>query len=161
MNELAWGTNNDLNDNQAYINSNLNRVGYSFSYISDKNIGTIDYECKKVSLMYDSINPKNISYVHHSDLHSSRKEEQKTYMTNKINEIRIPNHLIAYTNGYNEIVINGNNILPKALICYDEITTDDILFANKYHLSILLINSKKYRRSDAEYEGFYDNTYCI
>ena len=134
---------NDLNNHSDYINSNLNRSGYSFSFISDKNIGTIDYLGKNIVLMYDSINPENISYVHRSDMHSGNKKEQKTFISNKINEIKTPQDLMLFTNGYNEIVINGNNIVPKALICYDEITNDDVSFANKYNLVILLINTSK------------------
>ena len=152
---------NDLSDKEDYINSNLNRIGYSFSYISNKNIGTMDYTGESVVLMYDKLDYNNISYVHHSDMHSGKIDEKNSFVTNKINEIRVPESLIANTNGYNEIIINGNNIIPTALICYDVITDSDILFAKKYNLSILLINTTKYKRWDFNYEDYYDNTYSL
>ena len=152
---------NDLSDNYDNINCNLGRIGYSFSFISNKNIGTLDYTRDGVTLMYGDINYKNISYVHHSDMHTGYKYKQESFISNKINEIKTPQDLIARTNGYNEIYINGSNIRPTALICYDEITDNDIAFANKYQLSILLINSSKYKRRDAEYEDYFDNSYSI
>ncbi len=152
---------NDLSDKANYINSNLNRLGYSFSYISDKNIGTTDFEQKKVVLLYDQINPNNISYVHHADIHSSRKIKQDTYLSNKVNELSSPDRLAMMANGYNEVYINGNNIVPTALICYDNITNDDVLFAKKYNLSIVLMNTSKYRRDDGRYEDFFDNSYTL
>lgn len=153
--------NDDLKGNMDYLNSNLDRFSYSFSYISDKNIGTMDYTRKSITLMYDSINPNNISYVHHSDLHSGKKIKQDSFITNKINEIKTPEDLINRTSDYNEIVINGNMIIPKALICYDDITDTDITFAKEHNLVILLINTSKYKTRDAEYEDFFDNTYSL
>lgn len=152
---------NDLSDKANYINSNLNRLGYSFSYISDKNIGTTDFEQKKVTLLYDKINPNNISYIHHADIHSSKRIKQDAYLSNKINELSSPNRLATMANGYNEVFINGNNIIPTALICYNNVTNDDILFAKKYNLSIVLMNTSKYQRSDGRYEDFFDSSYSL
>ena len=151
----------DLSDKDNYINSNLNRLGYSFSYISNKNIGTTDFKQKNVVLLYDKIDPNNISYVHHADIHSSKRIKQDGYLSNKVNELLSPSSLMAMTNGYNEVYINGNNIVPTALICYDNITNDDVLFAKKYNLSIVLMNTSKYRRDDGRYEDFFDNSYTL
>ena len=129
----------DLSDNSDYINSNLNKLGYSFSYISDKNIGTIDYMQKNVVLFYDNIDYNNIMYVYHSDMFSGVLDAiQDRFVSNKVNEIHTPNSLISNTRNYNEIYIKGNNIKPSALICYDDISNIDILFAKKYNLPILL-----------------------
>ncbi len=152
---------NDMSDKNDYIFSNLGNDSYSFSYISDKNIGTIDYEQKMVVLVYDSINPRNISYIHHSDIHKKSEKNKYTFLSYKINEIITPEKLISETNNYNEIVVNDTNIKPASLICYNEITSNDIAFANKYQLSILLINKDKYKRYEFYDEDFYDNTYVL
>ena len=56
----------DLTDHSDYIFSKRKRLGDSFSYIGDKNIGTTDYDMESVTLFYDKINYKNIMYVHHA-----------------------------------------------------------------------------------------------
>ena len=154
---------NDLSDHFAYINSTKERLGYSFSYISDKNIGTTDYNQKSVVLFYNDIDYKNIMYVHHADLHAKKMNEQDDFLSEKENEILTPHSLVAKTNNYNEIYIKSNNngIKPTALICYDSISANDIAFADKYNLAILVINRKKYKRYET-YEDDYDNyTYNI
>ena len=50
---------------------------------------------------------------------------------------------------------------PKALVCYDTITHDDIAFARKYQLSLLLINTKKYEHTISFDENYEENTYVI
>ena len=151
---------NDLTDHSDYIFLDDNRLGNSFSYISDKNIGTVDYEQKKVVLLYDNINYSNIMYVHSSDLHSKRMSIQDDYLSEKINELPTPDSLIGYTKNYNEIYIIGK-IKPKALVCYDNITRDDLAFAKKYDLSILLINKDKYRRYETFDDDYKKDTYII
>ena len=150
----------DLSDQSDYIFANDNYLGHSFSYISSKDIGTIDYEQKKVILLYDDIDFNNIMYVHHSDLHSKKMTMQDSYLSEKENEIVTPNSLMAYTKNYNEIYIVGKN-KPKALICYNEITKDDIAFAKKYNLSIVLLNTKKYKRFESYDDEYNDNSYVI
>ena len=146
-----------------YVNSEGRRLGYSFSYIGDKNIGTTDYDQNGVTLFYDKINYEDIMYVHHADLHSKRMNKQDDYLTHKINEITTPSSLIANTRNYNEIFIKNNTkrIVPTALICYDEINNNDIAFAKKYNLSILLINRSKYNRYELYDENFINDTYVI
>ena len=153
---------NDMFDNYKYVNSINNNLGDSFSYIGNHNIGTIDYLQSSVALFYDNIDYKNIMYVHRADLHSKRMNIQDDYLTEKENEIVTPNSLIANTNNYNEIYIKHgvNGIKPTALICYDTITSNDIDFARKYGLSILVINRRKYKRFDA-YDEYDDYSYVI
>ena len=145
------------------VNAEDGRLGYSFSYIGDKNIGTIDYDGKGVTLFYDNIDYKNIMYVHHGDLHSKKMNTQNDYLSIKENEMVTPESLIAHTKNYNEIYIKteGKENRPKALICYDVIDDKDIAFAKKYHVDLLVINRSKYKRYE-EYEDDYDDyTYNI
>ena len=146
-----------------YVYSEGNRLGYSFSYIGDKNIGTTDYNQKDVILYYDTIDYHNIMYVHHADLHSKKMVVQNDYLSVKENEIVTPSGLISQTNNYNEIFIksDGKRIVPTALVCYDTITDNDIGFAKKYNLSILVINREKYKRYETFDEEYDDNSYVI
>ena len=153
----------DLSNNTDYINSSINRLGYSFSYIGKYNIGTSDYDGKSVVLFYDNIDYNDIMYVHHADLHAKKMDRQNDYLSEKENEILSPQSLIAKTKNYNEVYIKSkiNGIKPKALICYGAITNNDIRFANKYDLAILLINRQKYKRYE-DYDDEYDRyTYNI
>ena len=151
----------DLSSHEDYIFSKKNRLGYSFSYIGDKNIGISDYDGNGVVLFYDDIDYHNIMYVHHSDLHAKKMEIQDDYLSEKENEIITSSKLIASTKNYNEIFIKGNDIKPTALICYDTITKNDIAFANKYNLSILLINREKYQKYETYDENYTENTYVL
>ena len=146
-----------------YVNSEGKRLGYSFSYIGDKNIGTMDYNQESVILFYDKIDYNNIMYVHHADLHSKKMDVQDDYLSNKENEIITPDSLISHTNNYNEIYIKNNSkrIVPTALICYNTITDNDIGFARKYNLSILVINKDKYKRYEKSDEDYDSYSYVI
>ena len=145
------------------VNAEDGRLGYSFSYIGDKNIGTIDYDGKAVTLFYDNIDYKNIMYVHHSDLHSKKMNTQNDYLSIKENEMVTPESLIAHTKNYNEIYIKteGKENKPKALICYDVIDDKDIAFAKKYHVALLVINRSKYKRYETYEDDYDDYTYNI
>ena len=145
------------------VNAEEGRLGFSFSYIGDKNIGTIDDDGKGVTLFYDNIDYKNIMYVHHADLHSKRMRIQDDYLSIKENEIVTPESLIANTNNYNEIYIksDGKGIRPKALVCYDKIDEKDIAFAKKHHVAILVINRSKYKRFHTFDEDYDDYSYTI
>ena len=153
----------DLSNQEDYIYSRRQRLGYSFSYISDVNIGTMDYSGENVTLFYDNINYKNIMYVHHSDLHAKDMTKQDDYLSVKENEIVTPNNLAARTTNYNEIYIKSNNedIKPTALICYDKITDKDLNFAKKYNLAILVINKEKYKTSKTYEDDFDKYSYVI
>ena len=144
------------------VYSKKNQLGYSFSYISDKNIGTIDLDKKSVTLFYDNIDYKNIMYVHHADLHAKKMQVQNDYLSAKENEILSPASLIARTNNYNEIYIKSDTgIKPTALICYDNITESDIAFAQRYELSLLLIDTTKYKSYKSFDEDYDSSSYCI
>ena len=146
-----------------YVNSKGKRLGYSFSYISDTNIGTSDYDGNSIALFYDNIDFNKIMYVHHSDLHSANMTEQDDYLSIKENEIMTPNSLIANTRNYNEIYIKSSKdgIKPTALICYDQIFPYDVSFAKKYNLSILVIKRDKYQRFETYEEDYDSNSYVI
>ena len=67
------------------------------------------------------------------------------------------------TKYYNELVIKkgSNGIKPSGVVCFDTIEEKDLVFANKYHLPIILINSQKYYHNDG-YTDFDDaDTYVI
>ena len=153
----------DLLNKEDYVFSKKGHLGYSFSYISNHNIGTIDYEQKNVTLFYSDIDYRNIMYVHHGDLHSKKMNVQDDYLSNKENEIIQPERLIGKTNNYNEIYIKSgkNGIKPTALVCYDKITNHDIDFAKKYNLALLIINSQKYRRYERYDDDYDDYSYVI
>ncbi len=153
----------DLSDNSEYLFSKDNRFGYSFSYISNHHIGTIDYYQKNVILLYDNIIPENIAYVHHADMHSGLVNNPITwYISEKENELLTPKNLMYETKNYNEIFIRGNDgFKPKALVCYNEISTADVNFANKYQLSIVLINTTKYRNKMTYEDSYEDYTYIL
>ncbi len=146
-----------------HVNSEGRRLGYSFSYIGDKNIGTIDFDGKGVTLFYDDIDYKSIMYVHHGDLHSKRMDIQDDYLSQKENEIVTPKSLIAHTKSYNEIYIKnlGKGIKPKALVCYDQIDDKDIAFAKKHNVSLLVINRKKYQRYEYFDEDYDSYSYVL
>ena len=153
---------NDLT-NDDYVFSKKRRLGYSFSYISNRNIGTMDYYDKNVLLFYDNINYQNIMYVHHTDMYTGKRDELNTYLTDKENEIVTPSGLISKTINYNEIYIKSGDdgIKPTALVCYDVIKEEDIAFAKKYNLSILLINKEKYQRYTTFEDELDSNTYVL
>ena len=91
---------NDKSNHYDHINLIDNSLGHSFSYISNNNIGTIDYLQKNVAILYDDIDFNNIMYVHHADLHSKQMATQDDYLSEKHNEILTPNALIAQTKNY-------------------------------------------------------------
>ena len=154
---------NDLRDHENYIYSKIRRLGYSFSYIGDQNIGTIDYDGEYVTLLYDNIDYKDIMYVHHGDISARCMEKQDDYLSSKENELVTPEDLVANTNSYNEIYIKGSNngIKPTALVCYSRISGNEIAFAKKYNLSILVINKEKYKQGKKFDDDFVSYSYVI
>lgn len=153
----------NLFNNYDKVNSQERRLGFSFSYIGDKNIGTIDYDGKGVTLFYDNLDYHNIMYVHHGDLHSKKMVVQDDYVSVKENDILTPERLISHTKNYNEIFIksDGRGIRPKALICYDKIDDKDIGFAMKHHVDLLVINRNKYKRYETYDDDFDSYSYVI
>ena len=152
----------DLSDHYDDIFSKTNKLGYSFSYIGDQNIGTIDYDGKSVALYYDDIDYKNIMYVHHGDLHAKNMQVQEDYLSEKENDILSADSLISETKNYNEIYVkNDIGIKPKALICYNTVSINDIAFAEKYGLAILLIQRERYHQNRMFDEDYDSYTYSL
>ncbi len=149
--------------NTNYLLSKENRLGYSFSYISHNNIGTSDYAKNHVTLYYDDIDYHNIMYVHHSDLHTGIVSCQNKYLSVKENEILSATQLIAKTKNYNEVYIKSSSegIRPKALVCYNKISINDISFAKKHNLVILIINTNKYKYYETFDDDYLENSYMI
>lgn len=146
-----------------YVNSKKEKDYYSFSYISDRNIGSIGKNGNGFTLLYSDINPEYITHVYHDDAGSSYLLKEKHFITDKFNEIHTPSSLIMDTKYYNEIVIKKekDGIKPSALVCFNEINTHEYAFAKEYKLPILLINSNKYYQNN-DYTDFNDyDTYCI
>lgn len=132
----------DLSKEASYFNG-ASKYAVNFSYIGKENITIIgDYE-RNVVLLYDSIDPNDIMYVFHDDSGMNIKGDLVEH--ENTNELLDSKSLMLWTNYYNDIIIKNNDrIKPSALVCLDKITDEDILFARKYQLSIVLINSKKY-----------------
>ena len=132
----------DLADYTTIFNCE-SKYAANFSYIGKANITIIGDYKKNVVLLYDNINPDDIMYVFHDDSGMSIKSE--LIESENINEILEPSSLMSWTKYYNDIIIKNNNRnKPSALVCLDIITDEDILFAKKYSLSIVLINSNHY-----------------
>lgn len=150
-------------DKSDYIYSTDNRVGYSFSFVGNLFFGTIDYTKKNVLLYYDNIDYKRIMYVHHSDMSTGVQYVQKSYLTECENEILSPNILIGKTKNYSEVLIKPgeDGIKPTALVCYDTISKNDVSFAKRYNLSILLVNTKKYYMGNEEDMDYQRYTYVL
>ena len=138
----------DEKENDDYIYSRKNRLGYNFAYASSYDIGIIENDSESVLLYYDDIDYRNIMYVHHTDMASGIMIKQNDYVSHKENEIVTPNELASHTINYSDVYIKpgSNGIMPSALICCDVLTEEDIAFAKSYNLSILLVNTKKYKR---------------
>ncbi len=148
-------------DYDKYVYSRKDKDYYSFSYIGDKNINSI--RGNSYTLLYSDINPDYIAHIYHDDASSSNLLHEKHFVTDKFNEIHTPESLTRDTKYYNELVIkNGEDgIKPSAVVCYDEITKEEIELAKEYQLPILLINSKKYHQEEG-YTDFDDyDTYSI
>ena len=90
-------------------------------------------------------------------------DKQDDYLSEKENELVTPSGLIANTKNYNEIYIKAGveGIRPKALVCYDRISHDDIAFAEKYDLALLVINREKYKRYETYEDDYVLNSYMI
>ena len=63
---------------ETYVYSQKERLGYSFSYVSGHEIGTIDPKGNGIILYYDNIDYQNIMYVHHTDMHTGAIKKLNT-----------------------------------------------------------------------------------
>ena len=150
--------------NKDNLYCKLPKEYYSFSYIGDKNIGTIGkIDFDGILLMYQDIDPNYITHVHHTDSASSVSSNRDVFISKKINEIHSSKSIIRDTEYYNEIVVKKtkNGIIPTSIVCFDEIKDKDLEVAHKYNLPIVLINSKKYYYDDGYPDFSSDNNYCL
>ena len=146
------------------IYCNLPKKYYSFSYIGNKNIGTIDkVNNMGITLLYSNINSNNIVHVHHMDSSSSISSKNEVFVSNKINEISSADSLIRDTKCYNEIVIKKGDfgIKPAAIICFNEIQDKDLEISHKYKLPIVLINCNKYYYDESYPDFSIDDSYSL
>ena len=146
------------------IYCNLPKKYYSFSYIGNKNIGTIDkVNNMGITLLYSNINSNNIVHVHHMDSSSSISSKNEVFITSKINEISSADSLIRDTKCYNEIVIKKDDfgIKPAAIICFNEIQDKDLEISHKYKLPIVLINCNKYYYDESYPDFSIDDSYSL
>ncbi len=146
------------------IYCNLPKKYYSFSYIGNKNIGTIDkVNNMGITLLYSNINSNNIVHVHHMDSSSSISSKNEVFITSKINEISSADSLIRDTKCYNEIVIKKDDfgIKPAAIICFNEIQDKDLEISHKYKLPIVLINCNKYYYDESYPDFSVDDSYSL
>lgn len=146
------------------IYCNLPKKYYSFSYIGNKNIGTIDkVNNMGITLLYSNINSNNIVHVHHMDSSSSISSKNEVFVSNKINEISSADSLIRDTKCYNEIVIKKDDfgIKPAAIICFNEIQDKDLEISHKYKLPIVLINCNKYYYDESYPDFSIDDSYSL
>ena len=151
-----------LGNYDNYVNCNLDKDYYSFSYIGD-NIGTIGLGGNGYFLLYSNINPNNITHVSHMDSSSFKAAKEKYFKIDRVNEIQTPRSLISDTEAYNEIVVKKDKggIKPSALVCFDKIREDDVNFCIEYKLPIVLINTNKYYCS-SRYTNYDDiDTYTL
>ena len=153
----------NINGEKTHVFSQKRRLGYSFSYISSYDIGTIDFTNNSLLLYYDNIDYRNIMYVHHTDMHTGIIKRLTTYITDKENEIKSPEGLINMTVNYNEIYIKPGKegIKPTAIVCFDAINDNVINFAKEYNLSILIINKEKYMHEVKYDDDYRDYTYIL
>ena len=153
----------NIKGEKTHVFSQKERLGYSFSYIGNSEIGAIGSSEDSVLLYYDNIDYKNIMYVHHTDMHSGVMKKLTHYITDKENEIITPSYLVATTVNYNEVYIKPgeDGIKPTAIICYDNLNERALEFARKYNLSILIINREKYKHKEKYDDDYRDYTYVI
>lgn len=115
----------------------------SVSLIGNRFLGTYRNPYEYVLLGFNYININNIMHVYHTD--SFTKGEKST---DKVNELYMPKELLEKTHGFNEILISQNKrnerLNPSCVVCYDNLTGNDLINAQTLNIPILLINTKKY-----------------
>lgn len=129
-------------------NENFNEKTLSVSLIGDSFLGTYRDPYEYVLLGFNHININDIMHIFHTDSFTLGEKS-----TDKVNELYIPKDLLKKTNGFNEILIAQNiqneKLKPSCVICYDNITNDDIRISKELHLPIVLINTKSYNQNSS------------
>ena len=130
----------------------------SITLIGNENLGTYREPNEYLVVGFKKLNINDIMHVYHSDSFSSCERS-----TDRINEIYTPHELLSLTQGYNEILISQQNLntilTPDYVVCYDEVTQDDIRCAKKLgNIPIIKINTRCYsmHRSGIDY---HENNY--
>jgi hypothetical protein len=153
----------NMKGEKKYVFSQKRRLGYSFSFVSGNEMGTIDSIGDGILLYYDDIDYQNIMYVHHTDMHTGIMNKLTTYISDKENEIKTPSGLIANTVNYNEVYIKPGKegIKPTAVICFNDIDEKTLAFAKKYNLAILMVNKEKYKHDERYDDDYTEYTYML
>ena len=134
----------------------------SYSIIDDNHLDTYQNPSESIVFGFDDYNIDNVIHLYHSDSYTDYALDSDSLATDNVNEISTPKQLLKKTiYRYNELLIQSkridnrsdinNNIktlIPKYIVCYDEITDFDIAYANKYHLYIVLIHQKFYKQAE-------------
>lgn len=148
---------NDEIDLHNLFYKNKKNDGISLSLISDQNLNYYNDSKKTFVFGFNKINPKQIVHVYNSDSFSFYEYGVKT-ASSRITKIYTPTDLIKNTDGYNEIVyeektkntefLNLLDLKPNYLICFDNVTKNEISVAKNYNIPIILINKSKYKVND-------------
>lgn len=128
---------NNINDYTSLWHEKGRKTG-SFSIIGDNNLGTFADPKTNFILGFEKLDVDRIMHMYHSDSFTANE-----LGSDRVNEIYSPQNLNANTKGYNEILYKENSDLkPSYLVCYDEITNQDIEASQKFALPIVLIYTK-------------------
>lgn len=144
----------------SYLSLPTNVPSISYSLIDGGHLNAYRSPKEYVVYGYDDFDITAITHLYHADSYSVHNVFDNAKNTNFVNEIYTPESLMKNTIfGHNEIIIKSTikpnqnplappNIItpyPKYLLCYDEISLRDILYAQKHHLYIVLIHSDQYQ----------------
>ena len=130
-------------DENISWNETFEEKTLSVSLIGNHFLGTYRNPYEYILLGFNHININDIMHIYHTD--SFTKGEK---LTDKVNELYIPEELLKKTKGFNEILIAQNSqnkkLKPSCVVCYDNFTENDLRNAKTLDIPILLINTKKY-----------------
>ncbi len=133
--------------------------GTSFSYIGSDNLHTFKDPRENYNLVYTDFDINNIVHVHPTDSFSHYKHDYilkgNVNTTKYINDVLTPDELVNKGIQYNEVIIATDNknsdyehvkSNPKArfILCYDNVTPEQIETAKNMNLGIFLIDTKMY-----------------
>lgn len=137
-------------------------TGHSYSLIGDGGIAVFGDPKDSKTYLYDSddMNPEQLVHVFPYDAftgyHPFTGSEKAT---SRVNNLIMPEELVTTSEYYNELLLlergsketTIDNSIPElkkiALYCLDEIREQDIEIAKNNNVGIVLINSKKYKKT--------------
>lgn len=131
----------------------------SISLIGSKCLGLYRNPKEWIVVGFNKLNTNDIMHMYHTDSYSHGE-----YSTDKVNEIYTPKDFLSKTFNYNEILIaqnilNNKKLVPSYLVCYDEVTDDDIKVSQGLKVPIILIMTKCYSKKDSFYFDHLDDHY--